>query len=100
MHVLLPFVVTSASLEPYAMAAAICATQGDRVDSDACMQQVFDELWRAETSAIVRARSFDAEAESDAKATASAGTAWAWALDQVITTLKIHTNETYSWSFY
>jgi hypothetical protein len=64
------------------------------------MQQAFDTLWRAEADAIVHARQAEVETESRAKATASTATAWNWAIDQVMTTLKKHTNETYSWSFF
>jgi len=64
------------------------------------MQQTFDTLWRAEADAIVHARQAQADTESRAKATAATATAWNWAIDQVLTTLKKHTNETYDWSFF
>jgi len=100
MRVLAYLVIASAPIDPYNMTSTICATQGDRIDSDACMQQAFDQLWRAEADAIAHARQAEVESEGGAKATGAAATALAWAIDQVLDVLKKHTNETYSWSFF
>lgn len=100
MRILLPVIAVCAPLDPFAMTVTICATEGDRIDSDTCFQETFEKLWRAEASALVHTRLAEVETESDAQAAAAAGTAWSWALDQVINTLKVHTNETYSWSFF
>ena len=92
--------MASAPIDPYNMTVAICATQGDRIDSDACMQNTFDQLWRAEADAIVHARQADVENDGIAKAAGSVATAWVWTFDQIIDVLKKHSNDTYQWSLF
>ena len=82
------------------MATTICATQGDLIRSDTCMQEAYEQLWRAEVTALTEARHAESETERGTLATKSLGASWAWAIEEVMTVLEKTRNDTRTWTFF